>query len=106
MQKREARVYTTRLDMDNMLPAVDDDIVNEYTGGGGGGVKIIRPVDDIVVLTDRELYYGLMPPVNEKYELLDGNGNPVEPKVLIFREKFKSVLSGDEWLVVDTIKVS
>ena len=42
--------------MDNMLPAVDDDIVNEvneYTGGGcgGGGVKIIRPVDDIVVLT-------------------------------------------------------
>ena len=68
-----------------------------YTGGGG---------EEIQQLTRKEFYYGLMLPVNEKDELIDRNGNVVEPKVIIFRETFKSVVSGVEWLVVYTIKVS
>ena len=87
-----------------MLPPVDH-IINKYTGGGGGE-KIQQPVDHITELTDKELYYGIMLPVNEKYELIDKNGNAVEPKVIVFREKFKSVLTGVNWLVVYTMKVS
>ena len=47
-----------------------------------------------------------MLPVNEKYELIDMNGNVVEPNVIIFKEIFESVVSGVEWLVVYTIEVS
>ena len=88
-----------------MLPPVDH-IIDKYTGGGGGGEKIQQPVDHITELTDKELYYGIMLPVNEKYELIDKNGNTVEPKVIVFREKFKSVLTGVNWLVVYIMKVS
>ena len=88
-----------------MLQPVD----NKYTGSGGGGEKVQQPVDHTdhtTELTVRELYYGMMRPVNEKYELLDRNGDTVEPKVIIFRENFESILSGVKWLVVYTMKVS
>ncbi|MCP3659748.1 MAG: hypothetical protein GY830_05295 [Bacteroidetes bacterium] len=98
----EGPTATSDIDIDNMLQPVD----KKYTGSGGGGEKVQQPVDHTTELTVKELYYGMMLPVNEKYELLDRNGDTVEPKVIIFREKFESVLSGVKWLVVYTMKVS
>ncbi len=65
-----------------------------------------QPVDYTTELSDKELYYGLMLPVNEKDELFGRDGNVLVPKVVIYREKFKSVVSGEKWLVVYTMKVS
>ena len=98
--RRDGAAAQVEAEIDSTYTKPDDTDYTDYTNYTGGGGE------EIEQLTRNELYYDLMLPVNEKYELIDMNGNVVEPNVIIFKEIFESVVSGVEWLVVYTIEVS